>query len=114
MHNFLRTGREIKRKVWQASHNLRKKTSAPGGEEIFWPEDMEPAGLIEFRGLRVNDTKRNWEEVPHPEKLGLVQQVLNTNPEDPARKIAKVIGYSRVKQAFRTEIEELKMKVQEL
>ncbi len=114
IHNFLRTGRKIQHMVWQASHNLRKMTNGPGGEEIYWPKDMDPAELIEFRGLRVNETKRNWDEVPHPEKLGLVRKVLNTNPEDSAREIAKVIGYSRIKQAFRSEIEELQMKVQEL
>lgn len=114
IHNFQRTGREIKRKIWQASHNLRKKTRAPGGEEICWPEGMDPASVIEFRGLRVNDTQRNWEEVPHPEKLGLVRQVLNTNPKDPAREIANIIGYSRVEQAFRLEILGLTTRVHEL
>ncbi len=52
-------------------------------------------------------TAREWSEVPHPKKLGLVASVLSQDPVDPARSIADAIGYSRLTSGFRTEIEAL-------
>ena len=106
-HRFQRTGKEIKRTVWDACRHLRERTRAPDGNEVFWPESKDPRTIMDFRGMRVGGTAREWSEVPHPEKLGLVAGVLSQDPVDPARSIADAIGYSRLTSDFRTEIEAL-------
>ena len=106
-HGFQRTGKEIKRTVWDACRHLRERTRAPDGNEVFWPESKDPTKIMDFRGMRVGGTAREWSEVPHPEKLGLVASVLSQDPVDPARSIADAIGYSRLTSGFRTEIEAL-------
>ena len=106
-HGFQRTGKEIKRTIWDACRHLRERTREPDGNEIFWPGDKDPEKVMDFRGMRVGSAARDWSEVPYPEKLGLVASVLSQNPVDPARSVADAIGYSRLTSGFRTEIEAL-------
>ena len=106
-HGFQRTGKEIKRTVWDACKHLRERTRAPDGNEVFWPKNKDPQKIMDFRSMRVRGSAREWSEVPHPEKLGLVASVLSQDPVDPARSVADAIGYSRLTSSFRTEIETL-------
>ena len=57
-----------------------------------------------YRGLTINGERRDWREVPHPEKLSLVQKILDEGSSDPARTISDVIGITRVTAQLRTEI----------
>lgn len=54
--------------------------------------------------LTVNGERREWREVPYPEKLWLVRKVLEQGPDDPARAVAQLIGLGRISTNFRNEI----------
>lgn len=107
-HGFQRTGRQISSAVWQACARARHYVATPDGHKVFWPNGVAPEALVHFRGLVVNGERRDWREVPHPEKLWLVQKTLEGGSEDLARAVAEVIGVSRLTAQFRAEIEELK------
>jgi len=103
-HGFQRTGRQISSTVWAACRRLRRYASTPDGHKVFWPEGTEPAEHFVFRGLTVNGERREWREVPYPEKLWLVRKVLEQGPDDPARAVAQLIGLGRISTNFRNEI----------
>ena len=108
-HGYQRTGREIKRVVWRAVQRKRRYTAAPDGQKIFWPKNTEPCSHLPFRGLEVNGQPRGWNDVPYPEKLGLVKSVLST--AHPAADIpalcASRIGLGRLRARTRAELEAL-------
>ena len=75
---------------------------------MFWPDGQEPAEIVPFRGLRIGRETRDWREVPDPEKLGLLRNILARSPHgDTARAVAETIGFQRITTQFRTEIEAL-------
>lgn len=106
-HGFQRTGRQISSTVWKAGTGTRRYIATPDGHKVFWPAGVTPALLVQFRGLTVNGKRREWREVPHPEKLWLVRKVLGGGGA-PVRAIADMVGIGRVTTQFRREIEELR------
>lgn len=106
-HGFERTGKQISSTVWTASKRLRPYVGTPDGHKVFWPEGLTPQALVPFRGLRVAGERREWKEVPHPEKLSLVRELLHDQGEDTVRAVAEAIGVGRVTAQFRAEIAEL-------
>jgi len=107
LHNFNRTGSQIKKQVWAAISKKRKHVKSPNGETVFWPEGQDPQDVIAFRGMTVNGELRSWQEVPYPERIGLIQEVVNTGVSDPILAIAQKIGLERIRQVMRDEIETL-------
>src|SRR5690606_21300318 len=103
-HGFQRTGGQISSAGWAACSKIRRYVSAPDGHKIFWPEGAEPAEFVAFRGMDSNGERREWREVPHPEKLWLVRKVLEEGAGDPARAVAQLIGLGRISTSFRNEI----------
>lgn len=108
-HGFQRTGKQIRQTIWQAIQNHRRHSRTPDGHTVFWPENTEPKAITTFRGLTLADTTREWREVPHPEKMGLVREhsLAGIKDEDMARHVAEQIGVGRVTKSFRLEIEAL-------
>lgn len=106
-HGFQRTGRQISSTVWAVCKPLRRYIATPDGHKVFWPDGMPPEGLFRYRGPTVNGERRDWREVPHPEKLWLVREILESGTDDPARSVADKIGFSRITTQFRAEISEL-------
>lgn len=106
-HGFQRTGSQISSTIWHAVERVARRTRSADEHWIFWPDGMEPAGIVEFRGLTIAGRSRSWKEVPLPERLGLVRQVQATSPSDLGRAVAETIGYGRVTQSFRDEIDGL-------
>lgn len=106
-HGFQRTGKEIRSVAWQAVGELRAHARTPDGHTTFWPDGDEPADAIAFRGLGFGDVDREWADVPYPEKLGLMREILAEAPEDPARAVAARIGYARIGARFKDEIARL-------
>jgi very-short-patch-repair endonuclease len=106
-HGFQRTGKAISSTLWAACRRLRRHVATPDGHKVFWPDGTTPATVMPFRGLTINGERREWREVPHPEKLGLVQEVFNRGSRDLPRSVAEAIGMGRVTTQFRGEIQEL-------
>lgn len=106
-HGFERTGKQIKSTVWDACKRIRRYAATPDGHKVFWPEGVSPQPTLPFRGLLVAGERREWKEVPHPEKLWLVQEILRDGRGDPARAVAEAIGFGRITTQFRAEIAEL-------
>jgi len=104
-HGFQRTGGQIKSTMWAACVRLRPHSRTPDGHVVFWPEGQAPAEEMPFRGLQVAGEPREWREVPHPEKLGLVRRFVERGVEDVAASVAAQIGYARITAKFREEIE---------
>jgi very-short-patch-repair endonuclease len=75
-HGFQRTGGKISSTIWSAVQRIQNRTRAADENWIFWPEEVKPRQILPFRGLEVNDRSRQWKEVPLPEKLGLLQEIL--------------------------------------
>jgi hypothetical protein len=114
-HGFQRTGSQIKSQVWAAVSKERKVSRTPAGVSIFWPKARTPETILDYRGLFVGGESRQWSDVPHPEKLGIVMKVLRDGPtEDSAAEIASRIGLTRLKQATRDELEALLMEARTL
>jgi hypothetical protein len=106
-YGFERTGKQIKSTVWTACKRIRRYVATPDEQKVFWPEGVPPQTLVPFRGLLVAGERREWKEVPHPEKLWLVREMLEHDRSDPARAVADAIGFSRITTPFRAEIAEL-------
>lgn len=101
-HGFQRTGREIVATIRGALGYQRALTPTPDGEEVCWPDGMAPATAIPFR----DDKRREWKDVPYPEKLGLVA-ALGVGRADLPRAVADRIGLARVRAPFIAEVEAL-------
>jgi transcription elongation GreA/GreB family factor len=106
-HGFQRTGSQIKSQVWAAVSKSRPHTRDANGESTLWPKDSEPAEIISFRGMIVAGEQREWSYVPYPEKLGLASEVAAKGRGDLAGEMASRIGFARLKQTTRQELEEL-------
>lgn len=106
-HGFQRTGKEIRSIVWQAARKVRPHQRAPDGNEVFWPDGQEPLSKTNFRGLSFKGTDRDWADVPYPEKLDLIGELLSEGTEDLAAAVATRIGFARITGRFRQEIEML-------
>ena len=107
-HGFQRTGKQISGAIWAASQRLRQYVATSDGHKVFWPENSEPRAEVPFRGLMLNGERREWREVPHPEKIWLVRKAsVDKDEDDLARAIADRIGIGRVTTQFRAEIAEL-------
>ena len=106
-HGFERTGKQIKSTVWGACKRFRRYVATPDGHKVFWPDGASPEALVPFRGLRILGESREWKEVPHPEKLWLVREMLRDDHGDPARAVAGAIGVGRVTTQVRAEISSL-------
>lgn len=106
-HGFERTGKQIKGTVWDACKRIRRYVTTPDEHKVFWPEGVPPQTTVPFRGLLLAGERREWKEVPHPEKLWLVREILRDGRSDPARAVAEAIGFGRITTQFRAEIAEL-------
>jgi hypothetical protein len=106
-HGFQRTGRQISSTAWAACSRLRLHLATPDGHKVFWPDGMPPEALVRYRGQTINGERREWREVPYPEKLWLVRKILDGRSDDLARAVSNEIGIARVTTQFRTEIAEL-------
>jgi very-short-patch-repair endonuclease len=106
-HGFQRTGKQISSTVWAACRKLRAHVATPDGHKVFWAEGSRPEALVPFRGLCIAGERREWREVPQPEKLWLVRELRQTNGDDTARAVAETIGVGRITAQFRTEIADL-------
>jgi hypothetical protein len=107
IHGFQRTGKQISSVVWVVSRRLRQYEATADGHKVFWPDGMPPQKLFRYRGLAIKGEHREWREVPHPEKLWIVREVLQNGTDDPARSVADKIGIARVTTQFRAEISDL-------
>ena len=99
-HEFARTGKKIKKIAWRACNRVRVTTRTPDEHVVFWPQGVEPATVIRFRGLR----NRQWADVPHPEKVGLVQSFGTTAVDQVVRQVAQAAGVARITERLRTEV----------
>ncbi|SDW74070.1 DUF3320 domain-containing protein [Paracoccus sanguinis] len=106
-HGFKRTGKAISSTVWTAIKHLGPRTRASDGHEVFWPEAAAPQEIIAFRGLRVAGRNRDWNEVPLPEKLGLIRSLADVGYADLPRAVGSAIGYKRLTESFKTEVARL-------
>tara|TARA_R110000868_G_scaffold149620_3_gene372119 strand:+ start:135 stop:1994 length:1860 start_codon:yes stop_codon:yes gene_type:complete len=107
-HGFQRTGSQIKRQVWAAVAKVRNYSNSPNGEKVFWPQGLKPAPVVEYRGMTANGLKREWRDLPHPEKLGLAIEIVRTRQSvDQAEAMAARIGLGRLRQSTRQEFNAL-------
>ncbi len=108
LHDFQRTGSQIRKRVWKAVNRERKYTKGPTGENIFWPNGVDPKSTIPFRGLAVDGDERSWGHVPYPEKLGLALEIIGQRSSgDDVERMARRIGLSRLASKTREELENL-------
>lgn len=107
-HGFLRTGSEIKKRVWAAVGRQRRTSKAPDGAVTFWPAHMDPSAFVPYRGSVVAGVERPWHSVPYVERLGLAMDVVRSVP-DAARvaEFARRIGVGRLRAKTRDELIEL-------
>jgi very-short-patch-repair endonuclease len=106
-HGFQRTGRQIASQIWKACQGARRHKRTPDDHTVFWPEHREFSAIVDYRGLTINGRTRTWNDVPHPEKAGLVRQLMSDANVDIIRAVADEIGVSRVSEQFRNEIQQL-------
>ncbi|MDN3523317.1 DUF3320 domain-containing protein [Halomonas ramblicola] len=109
MHGFQRTGRQIRQTIWRAVHKHREHFKTPDDHTVFWPHGATPQNVMAFRGFDIGHGIREWREVPYPEKLGLVRDVLHGSDkdEDVARQVARRLDVGRLTAQLRSEINDL-------
>ncbi len=110
-HGFLRTGSQISSTIWAAVKKIEVQSRTADDHVVFWGANTNPTTTVPFRGLSVNGRVRQWKEIPLPERLGLVEALVGSEADDLTRAVADVIGYGRVTQSFRDEIEDLRAKL---
>ncbi|MGR4068551.1 DUF3320 domain-containing protein [Billgrantia sp. C5P2] len=108
-HGFQRTGRQIRQTIWRAIHEHRAHVGTPDEHTVFWPAGMAPQSVMSFRGMILDNATREWREIPFPEKLGLVRDVMldGASGEDVIRLVAQRIDAGRLTVRLRSEIESL-------
>lgn len=107
-HEFGKTGTQIRKQVWAAVGKRRPVSKSPTGENIFWPDGGQVSLSLSFRGLTVNGEVRGWQDVPYPEKFGLALEIAKfETTNDLAAAMAVRIGFSRLRQVTRDELETL-------
>ncbi|MSR13778.1 MAG: DUF3320 domain-containing protein [Gammaproteobacteria bacterium] len=107
-HKFGRTGTQIKEQVWTAVGKRRRVSNEPSGEIVYWPDGAQISKSLPFRGLLVNGELRSWQDVPYQEKFGLALEIAGSEKRtDLAAVMAARIGFSRLKQVTRDELETL-------
>ncbi|MDR0621399.1 MAG: DUF4011 domain-containing protein [Deltaproteobacteria bacterium] len=114
-HGFSRRGANIDRAVAQAIGNKRKKTATPDHEVVYWPPNMEPANVTDFRGLTVAGIRRGLKQIPYPELLGLAMTIVGSFPTDrqiPA--MASHLEIARLAKSTRNKLAEVLKMAQKL
>ncbi len=106
-HGLLRTGKVIRSVVWRACAGHRRHDATPDGHKVFWPDRVDAPVMVDFRGLHLDGYSREWNDIPHPEKLGLLRDTLRPYDDDPVRTIATAIGIGRGTSVFQAKISEL-------
>lgn len=112
-HGFKRTGKQISGVIWRASRSSRTYTAPPGGHKVFWPKDTEPKEIVAYRGKQPNQLTRDWSQVPHPEKLGLVKMLLDRDTQDLYAAVAEAAGIRRITTQFGNEVRSLRAHLEE-
>lgn len=107
VHGFQRTGKEISgrglgRGAWPAQAYAHS-----GRAPSLLPSAIEPEAITAFRSMEIRGRKREWREIPHPEKLGLVQGVIGSGSSDVVRDVAQAVGVARVTNRFADEVSDL-------
>ena len=113
-HGFSRTGRAISSAVWSAVKDLEPRSRTADENNVFWSTGSTPQDILPFRGLTLAGRARDWDEVPLPERFGLIRSLKAKGEVDLARAAAGAIGYRRVTESFRADIERLAMQLPEL
>ncbi|KAA6182736.1 DUF3320 domain-containing protein [Thiohalocapsa marina] len=103
LHDFKRTGSEIRKTIRQALGNSRLRTHLAGDNAVFWPQQVEPREWIAFRGLGNGSEQRDWNDVPEPEKLGLALSIVDDEHADPELAMRDAVGVGRMGRRLREE-----------
>lgn len=100
-HGFRRTGKQIKRTIWQAAKQSERQSQTTADENTtFWPQGIAPSDRYPFRGLNVAGHERTWRDLPLCEKIDLLRTADGQSVEETARKIAETLGMRRVTPRF--------------
>lgn len=103
-HGFQRTGSQIKSQLWDSVKSARTHTKDPDGQTLFWPDGVQPADIIVFRGLAPGGHERGWRDVPHAELLGLAAKAV-AKGGDPVETMAAALGLKRIAAGTREKLE---------
>ena len=103
-HGFQRTGRQIKSQLWDSVKSARTHTKESDGQTLFWPEDVEPADIIAYRGLAPGGHERSWRDLPRAEMLGLAAKAL-AKGGDTVETMAAELGLKRIAAGTRQQLE---------
>lgn len=106
-HGFQRTGKNIKSLVWNAISKERRHSRDGKGESTIWPTGTDPVQVFPFRGMVVAGEEREWPYISHPEKLGLAVEIRTKGHGDLPSQMAARIGFARLKESTRLELESL-------
>lgn len=106
-HGFQRTGKNIKSLVWNAVSKERRHSRDGKGESTIWPKGTDPVSVYPFRGMIVAGEEREWPYISHPEKLGLAIEIRTAGRGDLPSQMAARIGFARLKESTRSELESL-------
>lgn len=105
LHGFRKTGSRIKSQVWKAVAKRRKHSRTEDEQTVFWPDGMDPAEVVPFRGLRVRGEDRSWTDIPRPELLGLAIDIMKGGRSgDPVDVMSRRLGLARLTRATRKEL----------
>ncbi len=106
-HGFQRTGSEIKKTIQDGLGDARAISHGPGDDRVVWPETLMVSEWVQFRGLESGGVKRDWGDVPLPEKLGLAREIVTRRVAQPSVAMGEAIGVQRLRRRTREEIETL-------
>ncbi len=102
----LRCGRKIRDQIRTALGDART-TSGTGDTLVCWASGQVPVERFPFRDTEAYGRRRDWEEVPPPERLDLIKQTLSTSQLaiEPVEAIAQRLGYLRLRASRRRIID---------
>ena len=105
LHGFRKTGSRIKKQVWKAVAKRRKHSGTEDEQTVFWPDGMDPAAVVPFRGLQVQGEDRSWTDIPRPELLGLAIDIMKGGRSgDPVDVMSRRLGLHRLTRATRKQL----------
>lgn len=69
--------------------------SPAGYEAVYWLSPEDVVDVFPWRGLSPFGYERDWSEIAFPEALGLAQEAIQRQPEDPVDYVCKVFDLKR-------------------
>lgn len=104
LHGFKRTGAKIRGTVLGTLGASRGFTKGRCDTNVWWPDTVQPAVSMVFRGMTVAGVERHWDDLPHCECMGLTALAFLEDPDDMVGRMQAHLGLKALRTSMRAAL----------